>query len=166
MERFRAELKNEKLGFNCWFYLFVGGAILFVLSRATNELEQGARIMSWAALFLIVAGGLTYRDNTSIYLRGQQLVIEKRLLGKIVFRNYELKKMSQLEFEQNVQSILYTTGSTPSKRSVYLNKDNKEYYFHKEVLSFQYEGKTVEIGKWKSTWGGAELFDMLKKASA
>ena len=39
----------------------------------------------------------------------------------------------------------------------------KNYYYHKEIISFEYERRNIEIGKWKKKFDAKILYDLIKQ---
>ena len=161
---FTSELKNNQLFNSIWMTMFIMGLVLGAIAFVSRMDQDIRLILAIIAGVLIVFGLLLSQDRLIIKVEGNTLIIERTFLSRLKVKYYDIKKIEDLNYQQNVKSIVDTSNVKVRILGMVVTPENgKEYYYHKEILSFIYEGKRIKIGKWKKEFNGKALVNIIKE---
>lgn len=163
-EQFNSLLINDRFYFSKWIYFLLAGLIIGLFSFAELRNEPAGILAFVISGLLISLGFLSKNDNTRVRVMGGSLTIEKRLFGRTRIEKYEIKMLEKIEYKRMVKSDFYTSHGNVKIMGVDATPESlKKYYYHKEIVSFEFQGRTVELGKWKKGFEGKKLFLLLNE---
>ncbi|HBG71697.1 MAG TPA: hypothetical protein DDX57_13020 [Bacteroidales bacterium] len=113
---------------------------------------------------LIIIGIILSQRKQSICLTSSELKIVTTILNNQKEKSYLLNKIENLQYEENLKSNVYTSKGQVKVMGIDVTPESmKNHYYHKEIISFDYEGRSIEIGKWKKKFDGKILYNMIKQ---
>jgi len=162
-DQFEKKLVNDKMYLSVWIYFVLAG-ILFGIAFYGQTKNDDLKLPGYIASGVLVLVGFVLSKNyMRIRVAADELIIEKYQFGKLIMKIYDLKKIEKLKYKRRVKSNVYTTSGRIKVMGMDLTPESwKKYYYHKEIISFTYEGRFVEFGKWKQSFDGKNLYDLLK----
>lgn len=161
---FYTELKTDKYLYSRTFNFLIPGVILGYFSYASPFFNEIKLIGILISMILIFIGLVLATERISLRFDGLKLIIDRKYLGISNLKHYELKKMRELRFDKNVKSNQYRKRGEVKVMGMDMTPENmKKYYYHPEIVSFKYENKRIQIGKWKKPFEGKKLFSLLKE---
>lgn len=158
----KTKLANDNLLYTKWFITLILGSIGLLFTLLIDETIELKPIVYITSL-LLVSFGIVYSQLKSfIELDNNKLVVSSELFGIMKIAEYEICKMEDLSFQKNVKSTVYTSSSEVKVMGIDVTPESeKNYYHHKELITFFYEGRKVEIGKWKKQFGAQTIVEMI-----
>lgn len=161
---FNTELITDKFYFSVWIYFILAGIIVGVGSYM-EAIDETLQIIGYIASGVMVLAGFVLSKNIiRIRVSDDELIIEKYLFGKLTTKFYKLQHIEDLKYQQHVKSSVYFSNGSVKVMGMDLTPESmKKYYYHKEIISFMYEGRSIELGKWKKAYDGQQLYSLLNK---
>ena len=131
---------------------------LFFTLIAFNQASQNQTILFVAlATFFIALGVVIHQISAKLKLSDTELVLEYSLWGNsLLTKHYKIREIKNIRYRQNVKSDNYTSkGHIKVLGKDVTPEEWKTYYYHKEILQFDYKNEDIKIGEY------AERFDAL-----
>lgn len=164
--KFENELKPDRLYFSPWFYCIILSVIFGLIAyNFYNENEKWNNFTIISVSFFLI-GIILSRHKVIIRVEGNNLLLIKSLFSNPKINYYDLNKIDNLSYKRDVKSILYFSNGQVRVMGVDVTPDSmRRYYYHKEILSFDFDGKRIHIGKWKKDFNGEKLYKIIKEIS-
>lgn len=164
IETFEIELKNEKISYSQWFiFSLLGLAGVFAGTMANIDTAVQLSIYTISVIALLY-GLLLIQKKIFIGIEGKNFFIKTSLLGRIRSKYYKIEFIENLVFLKNVNSGIAVSKGQIKVMGIDVSPGSlKEYYYHKELICFEYMGKKVDIGKWKKPYGGSDMVQKIKE---
>ena len=160
---FIKELKNDKLTYSKWFIIIVVGLICGIVGFIAELPHEYRIILFIVSIIILIFGFYLSSERINLTVEGNNLLIENNIFF-IKNKCYSIEKIQNLKYSKNVKSSIYTQSGHVKVLGVDATPESwKEYYYHKEIVSFNYEGKEIEIGKWKKEFEGKRLVEIIKE---
>lgn len=157
------ELSNEKIFQSRWFKTVIVGFILGTISFNIPIGEKYSILLSICAGLIAVYGLILSQERTFIKIEGIDFIIEKQLFGSNKAIRYNIKRIENIKYRLNVKSNTYNSSGHVRILGIDTTPESwKKYYYHKEILSFNYDNIYIEIGKWKKAFGAKNLVTQIK----
>lgn len=153
------ELKYDVIFVSKWFKLLFLGAFLLMFGFSLPY-EVSLFLYLISSIFIIWSVFSLF-EKTILRIDGVDFIVETRSLFKIKCKYYNIKRMQKVLCQQNVESMLNSGTRVYLGGMLFTPDALKKSYFHKEIVSFYYNGKLVEIGKWRKKFGGWNLVEEL-----
>jgi hypothetical protein len=151
------EIRNDKILNSKWVVIVIIGFILGLISLNLPIDNEYSIYLVFGAGLVAVYGLLLSQERTFIKIEGNDFIIEKQFFGSRRAIRYNIKKIENIKYRLNVKSNTYTSAGHVRVLGIDTTPESwKKYYYHKEILSFNCNGKYVEIGKWKKAFGAKD----------
>ena len=159
---FEAELKNDKFYYSKPVITIIIGIVIGIITYQTLNQQDLSYVLYLISIIIFSVGILLLFEKRSIKYDGHNLIIENSVLGFSKFKYFDVKRIQNLTYRKNVKSNVYRSKGEIRVMGFDTTPESwKEYYYHKEVISFNYQGKKIEIGKWKKPFNGEQLVNQL-----
>jgi hypothetical protein len=159
---FTKKLKNDRLTNSKWFIIIVFGLICGLVAFIAELPYEYSKVLFIVSVIILIFGFYLSLERIIVKIEGNNLLIENTIFF-VKNKCYSIEKIKNLKYSRNVKSSSYTQSGHIKVLGVDVTPESlKEYYYHKEIVSFSYEGKEIEIGKWKKEFGGKKLVEIIK----
>lgn len=137
--------------------------VFFRVFSCLNYFDTYLRIVFGAiAAFLIIASSVIVKQRQFIVLTSSDLRVVTTFFSIRFEKTYLLEHIKNLSYKKHVKSDSYTSSGHAKILGVDVTPESmKEYYYHHEILQFDYEGRKIELGKWKKSFDGDQLFQLI-----
>jgi hypothetical protein len=163
IDSYKCQLNADKIYFSVWFIILIIGLIGILISFISNLEQEIQTILIAISTSLIFIGFFLSQIRTNILIEDNDFKIDYSLFTKHFIRVYDIKMITNLNYKKNVKSNFYTSlGQIKVMGTDVIPENWKKYYYHKEIISFNYNGIKVEIGKWKREFNGERLYKIIK----
>ena len=163
-DTFNKELKTDKIYFTKWVYLIFFGLLLGIAAFGISQNTQFTLKLAVVSGLLILTGIALFNEKTSIRLVGNELIIEHTIFGKLIPKYFDIKRIENLSYRKHVKSNFYSSKGEIRVMGIDATPESwKEYYYHNEIISFNYDGKKIEIGKWKKEFEAKQLYNLIRQ---
>lgn len=162
-EEFKVELKVDNFSLTKPFFLFVLAAISGVYIYQNQTSNPYFWLLFLIPVLIFLSGVYFATEQSFLSFNGSDVILMKSNLGMCKYKYYDIKKIENLELNTHVKSNVSMASAHIRVLGMDVTPESMmDYYYHKEVLSFYYEGKKIEIGKWKKAFDGKKLADVIK----
>lgn len=160
---YREQLKPDGFYFSLWFICFMIGGFIWLILTNSDVDQEIKPICTSIALTIIFIGILVSQIKTSILIHNQDLILIKSFFGKHFTQGYHLERIKNVRYQKNVRSGFSVSPGEIKVMGMNATPESwKDYYYHTEIVSFDYEGKKITIGKYKRKFNGERLYRILK----
>ena len=141
----------------------VGSALLYSTTNADNTLTLVfVGILGFAS---IASSIWLFANKTTLKLSKTHLISTHSLFGfGIKNQEFEIDKIKNLKIRRNVKSESYTSKGHIKVMGIDKTPESwKTYYYHKEVLQFEYEKDYYYFGKYCKPFEAETFFNLISE---
>jgi hypothetical protein len=162
-EEFNVELRPDKFYFSKWLLILIIGLLIGLIFPYIQYIKEYPFYIYIISGMIIVYGLILTQEKKFLLIDGKNFIIETRLINRIKLKKYKIENITNVKYRQNVKSNIYSSTGSVKVGGIDLTPESmKEYYYHNEILSFEYEGEKVEIGMWKKEFDGKNLVRIIE----
>jgi hypothetical protein len=141
---------------------FLGFIILILVVLIAIAIKS--RLFS--SVFIIVSSTvliITTKITTRLKLNKTKLILEYSIWNySLLAKYYNIDRIINLKYRQNVKSDTYTSkGHIKFLGQDLTPEEWKTYYYHKEILQFDYKDKYINIGKYSERFDGKIFYELI-----
>lgn len=155
---FQTVLKTDKMQYSKWLVLCVVGILIGAFALIYELKPEHRQYLATLSGICILISIILSTDKTTIILDGYKLRIERTILIIPVVKQYNVDRIENLNFSKNVRSKIYTSRGHVKVMGLDVTPESmKKYYYHPEIIEFNYEGKKITIGRFKKEFNAKLL---------
>jgi len=162
--KYENELVADKVYMGKWIFFLFAGVIIAAISYQNiteKDMQLGLYFISAVSILLAL---LSFNDRTILRVSANEFIVVKYFFSKQFYKSYDISKIEELKYDEKVKSEMYYSSGTVKVLGMDVTPDSmNKYYYHNEIISFIYENKFIEFGKWKEGFDGKILYEILKE---
>jgi hypothetical protein len=123
----------------------------------------------WANVYFIISGmaliinTAKFLTRKKLILTNSELIFEKSILGYKWNEKFRIKLIKEPKSLKRVSSGISTSNGHFRILGVEVGRNEETMYYHPEILSFEYQGKTFEFGHWIKAFGAPDFVQEIKR---
>jgi hypothetical protein len=141
----------------------VGFALLYSTTKADNTLTLV--FVGILGLALIASSIWLFAHKTRLKLSKTHLILTYTLFNfGFKTKEFEIYQIENLKLKQNVKSDSYTSKGHVKVMGIDKTPESwKTYYYHKELLQFEYKNKYITIGEYAERFDAPVFFELISE---